>query len=33
MGSRGTLQPTIMAATTVEDFVKEIEMANAINKV
>jgi len=30
MGSRGTLEPIIMAATTVEDFVKEIEMANAI---
>lgn len=32
MGSRGTLQPIIMAATTVEAFVKEIEMANAIKK-
>jgi uncharacterized protein with GYD domain len=32
MGSRGTLQPVIMACTTVEDFVKEIEMANAIKK-
>jgi uncharacterized protein with GYD domain len=32
MGSRGTLQPMIMAATTIEDFVKEIEMAAAIKK-
>ena len=31
-GSRGTLQPIIMAATTIEDFVKEIEMATAIRK-
>jgi len=32
LGSRGTLQPIIMAATTIEDFVKEIEMATAIRK-
>ena len=32
LGSRGTLQPIIMAATTIEDFVKEIEMASAIKK-
>jgi uncharacterized protein with GYD domain len=32
LGSRGTLQPMIMAATSIEDFVKEIEMAKAINK-
>jgi len=32
LGSRGTLQPIIMACTTVEDFVKEIEMANAIKR-
>jgi uncharacterized protein with GYD domain len=32
MGSRGTLEPLIMAATTVEDFVKEIEMAKVIKK-
>jgi uncharacterized protein with GYD domain len=32
IGSRGTLEPYIMAATSVEDFVKEIEMSNAINK-
>jgi uncharacterized protein with GYD domain len=32
MGSRGTLQPTIMALTSIEDFVKEIEMSNAIKK-
>jgi len=32
LGSRGTLQPIIMAATTIEDFVKEIEMASAIRK-
>jgi uncharacterized protein with GYD domain len=28
--SRGTLQPMLMGALTVEDFVKEIEMSNAI---
>jgi uncharacterized protein with GYD domain len=32
LGSRGTLQPTIMAATTIEDFVKEIETAKAFAK-
>jgi uncharacterized protein with GYD domain len=32
LGSRGTLQPIIMAATSIEDFVKEIEMASAIKK-
>ncbi len=32
LGSRGTLQPVIMAATTIEAFVKEIEMAKAIKK-
>jgi uncharacterized protein with GYD domain len=32
LGSRGTLQPIVMAATTIEDFVKEIEMASAIKK-
>ena len=30
--SRGTLEPMLMGALTVEDFVKEIEMANAIKK-
>lgn len=30
LGSRGTLQPVTMAATTIEAFVKEIEMAKAI---
>ncbi len=28
--SRGTLEPMLMGAITVEDFVKEIEMANAL---
>jgi uncharacterized protein with GYD domain len=32
LGSRGTLQPMTCAAITVEDLVKEIEMAKAINK-
>jgi uncharacterized protein with GYD domain len=32
MGSRGTLEPTIMAAISIDSFVKEIEMARAINK-
>jgi uncharacterized protein with GYD domain len=31
LGSRGTLEPTIMAATTIEDFVKEIGTAKAYN--
>ena len=30
--SRGTLQPMLMGAITVEDFVKEIQMANSIDK-
>jgi uncharacterized protein with GYD domain len=30
LGSRGTLQPVIMAATTVEAFVKEIQLAKAM---
>ncbi|HEX7475010.1 MAG TPA: GYD domain-containing protein [Dehalococcoidales bacterium] len=30
--SRGTLEPMLMGAITVEDFVKEIEMSNAIKK-
>jgi len=30
LGSRGTLQPVIMACTSVEDFVKEIETAKAM---
>jgi uncharacterized protein with GYD domain len=28
--SRGTLEPMLMGAITVEDFVKEIEMSNAL---
>jgi uncharacterized protein with GYD domain len=32
MCSRGTLEPMLMGALTVEDFVKEIEMANAMKK-
>jgi uncharacterized protein with GYD domain len=28
--ARGTLEPMLMGALTVEDFVKEIEMSNAI---
>jgi uncharacterized protein with GYD domain len=32
MGSRGTIEPLLMGAITVEDFVKEIEMSNAIKK-
>jgi uncharacterized protein with GYD domain len=31
IGSRGTLEPMLMGALTVEDFVKEIEMANAVS--
>jgi uncharacterized protein with GYD domain len=30
--SRGTLEPMLMGALSVEDFVKEIEMANASSK-
>lgn len=30
--SRGTLEPMLMGAITVEDFVKEIETANAMQK-
>ena len=30
--SRGTLEPMLMGALTVEDFVKEIEMSNAMKK-
>jgi uncharacterized protein with GYD domain len=30
--SRGTLEPMLMGALSVEDFVKEIEMANATSK-
>jgi len=32
LGSRGTLQPMTLAATTVVDLVKELEMAKAISK-
>lgn len=32
MCSRGTMEPMLMGAITVEDFVKEIETAKAINK-
>lgn len=32
MGSRGTLEPTIMAATSIDSFVKEIEMAKAMTR-
>jgi uncharacterized protein with GYD domain len=32
LGSRGTLEPTIMAAITIEDLVKEIQMAKALNE-
>jgi uncharacterized protein with GYD domain len=28
--SRGTLEPMLMGAITIEDFVKEIEMSNAL---
>lgn len=31
LGSRGTLQPMTCAAITVEDLVKEIQMAKALN--
>ena len=30
--SRGTLEPMLMGALAIEDFVKEIQMANAISK-
>jgi uncharacterized protein with GYD domain len=30
--SRGTIEPMLMGAITVEDFVKEIESAKAINR-
>jgi uncharacterized protein with GYD domain len=30
--SRGTMEPMLMGAITVEDFVKEIQMASAIKK-
>ena len=29
--SRGTLEPMLMGAITVEDFVKEIDLANSLN--
>ena len=32
LGSRGTLEPVTLAATTIEDLVKELEMANAMRK-
>jgi uncharacterized protein with GYD domain len=32
LAARGTLEPMTMAATTVEDLVKELEMANAMRK-
>jgi len=32
LGSRGTLEPITLAATTIEDLVKELEMANAMRK-
>ncbi len=32
LGSRGTLEPLTLAATTIEDLVKELEMANAMRK-
>ncbi len=32
LGSRGTLEPLTLAATTVEDLIKELEMANAMRK-
>jgi uncharacterized protein with GYD domain len=30
--SRGTLEPMLMGAITVEDFVKEIDLANSLDK-
>ncbi len=32
LGSRGTLEPLTCAAITVEDLIKELNMAKAINK-
>jgi uncharacterized protein with GYD domain len=32
LGSRGTLQPLTMAAITIEDLVKEIQTAKALNE-
>jgi uncharacterized protein with GYD domain len=32
LGARGTLEPMSLAATTIEDLVKELEMANAMRK-
>jgi uncharacterized protein with GYD domain len=32
LGSRGTLQPLTLAAITIEDLVKEIQMAKALNE-
>jgi uncharacterized protein with GYD domain len=32
LGSRGTMEPLTMAAITIEDLVKEIEMAKALDK-
>jgi uncharacterized protein with GYD domain len=32
LGARGTLEPMSMAATTIEDLVKELETANAMRK-
>ncbi|MCR4393875.1 MAG: GYD domain-containing protein, partial [Dehalococcoidales bacterium] len=32
MGSRGTIEPMTMAATTIEDLVKEISTANAMKE-
>ena len=32
LGSRGTLEPLTLAAITIEDLVKEIQMAKALDK-
>ena len=32
LGSRGSIEPTVMAAITIEDLVKEIQMAKALNE-
>jgi uncharacterized protein with GYD domain len=32
LGSRGTIQPLTVAAITIEDLVKEIQMAKALNE-
>lgn len=32
LGARGSIQPLTMAAITVEDLVKELQMANALDK-